>query len=226
MNKTIPLVKLMVTIVDRGKRDTVIRILKEEHIHFHYLTFGLGTASSELLEYLGIGEPKKDVVLSLVSEERIQHALERLSYELHLERPGKGIVAILPLSGLSGAVCQAIGQQACEQVENGASNMENKQKYELVLAVINQGYEDQVMDAAKAAGATGGTVIHGRGIGHEEAEKFLGLSIQSEKEIVAILVPKEIKSAVMHEVSALAGLKTEAKGVLLALPVDSILGLN
>lgn len=225
MNKTIPQIKLMVTIVDRGKRETVIRLLEENHIDFHYTMFGLGTASSEWMEYLGLGEPKKDIILSLVPIGQTQKALEHLSCALHLERPGKGIIAVLPLSGLSGAVCQTVGQQECEQAENGGT-MENKQKHELVLAVINQGYVDEVIDAAKAAGANGGTVLHGRGIGHEEAEKFLGISIQSEKEIVAIFVPKEIKSAVMHEISAAAGLKTKAMGVLLSLPVDSILGIS
>lgn len=217
-------IKTMVTIVDRGKRNQVIDILTKEHIHFHYLCFGLGTASSELLDYLGIGEPKKDIIISLLPAGKVPQAQQRLSYELHLEKPGKGIVFTLPLSGMTGKVSQAI----CENciIESGETDMENKAKYELVMAIVNQGYVDLVMEAARSVGATGGTVVNGRGIGHDDAEKFLGLSIQSEKEIVTILVKKELKSQIMHEISVVAGLNTDAKGILLSLPVDSIVGLQ
>ena len=217
-------IKLMITIVDRGKRDKVIKIYNEEHIDFHFLCFGLGTASSELLDYLGIGETKKDVILSLVPDIKVDEMQKTLAKKLSLTSAGKGIVFTLPLSGLSGPVSHAICEE-CEVTEKGAKEMESNRAYDLILAVVNHGYTDQVMDAAKSVGATGGTVLHARGIGHEESEKFLGISIQSEKEIVSILVKKEDKAKVMQEIAAIAGLKTEAKGILLSLPVDSIIGL-
>lgn len=223
MNTT-TVMKLMVTIVDRGKRDQVIKVLDHEQLHFHYQMFGLGTASSEILDYLGIGESKKDIIFSIAPSFKTERAAQKLSYELQLEKPGHGILFTIPLSGISSKVSKAICE-VCEQ-ESGDKYMNQVQKNELILVIVNQGYVDQVMDAAKVAGARGGTVIHGRGIGHEEAQKFLGLSIQSEKEIIMILVPKEIKASVMQEVSTAAGLHTEAMGVLLSLPVESMIGLK
>ncbi|NLM50128.1 MAG: P-II family nitrogen regulator, partial [Clostridiaceae bacterium] len=82
------------------------------------------------------------------------------------------------------------------------------------------------MDAAKSAGARGGTVIEARGIGYEEAEKFLGVSIQAEKTIVAILCKKEEKHNIMLAINKEAGLKTQARGVLISMPVSDILGIN
>ena len=104
--------------------------------------------------------------------------------------------------------------------------MEESIKFELVIAVVNPGYCDQAVSAARGAGATGGTVIHARDVSHESAEKFFGISIQQEREIVAILIKKEIKQAVMQAVNLAVGAKTPAKGLIFALPVDDLIGLT
>lgn len=101
--------------------------------------------------------------------------------------------------------------------------MEN---YELILVIIAKGYSDVVMQAARKAGATGGTVISARGLSSEEAEKFFGITIQPEKEIVFILVPQAIRTDVMREVCAEAGLNTQGRGIAFSLPVCDALGLN
>lgn len=84
-------------------------------------------------------------------------------------------------------------------------------QYEMVLCIVNAGYSEVVMDAAKEVGARGGTVIHARGTANKEAEQFFHITIQPDKEIVMILVPAEIKDAVLHAVYQSAGLKTEGQ---------------
>lgn len=99
-------------------------------------------------------------------------------------------------------------------------------KYELILCIVNTGFSDTVMDAAKEKGARGGTVIHARGTANKEAEEFFHITIQPDKEIVMILVPAEIRDDVLHALYQSAGLKTDGQGIAFALPVNNVVGLS
>ncbi len=99
-------------------------------------------------------------------------------------------------------------------------------KYELVLCIVNTGFSETVMDAAKEVGARGGTVIHARGTANKEAEQFFNITIQPDKEIVLILVPAEIKDDVLHAIYRTAGLKSEGQGIAFSLAVDDAVGLS
>lgn len=103
--------------------------------------------------------------------------------------------------------------------------MDNQRQYDLILTVINRGFADQVVDAARRAGAHGGTVFYARGTGIHEVEKFFAIAIQPEKEIVLNLVRHEDTQKVMHSIVASAGLKTEGKGLAFALPVSDVVGI-
>ena len=98
--------------------------------------------------------------------------------------------------------------------------------YEMIMCVIDAGFSETVMDAAKEVGARGGTVIHARGTANKEAEQFFNISIQPDKEIVMILVPAEIKDDVLHALYRSAGLKTEGHGIAFSLPVDDVVGIS
>ncbi len=98
--------------------------------------------------------------------------------------------------------------------------------YEVVFCIVNEGFSDVVMEAAKEAGARGGTVIHARGTANKESEKFFHITIQPEKEIVMILVPAEIKDDVLHALYRNAGLKTEGQGIAFSMAVDEVVGMS
>ena len=99
-------------------------------------------------------------------------------------------------------------------------------KYEVVFCIINAGFSDTVMTAARKAGATGGTILKGRGIAGREAEELYKIAIQPEKEVVMILVPKNIKDAVLRSVNDYAGLNTDGQGIAFSLPVEKAIGLK
>ena len=99
-------------------------------------------------------------------------------------------------------------------------------EYEAVLCIVNAGYSDVVMDAAREVGARGGTVIHARGTANKEAEQFFHITIQPDKEIVMILVPSAIKDDVLHTLYRNVGLKTEGQGIAFSLPVDEVVGIS
>ena len=98
--------------------------------------------------------------------------------------------------------------------------------HEAIFCIVNSGYSETVMDAAKKLGARGGTVINARGTANKDAETFFGISIQPEKEIVMILVPSQIKDDILHAIYKEAGLDSAGQGIAFALPVDAVVGLS
>lgn len=102
----------------------------------------------------------------------------------------------------------------------------SEQKYEMIISIVNAGFSETVMDAAKEAGARGGTLIRGRGTANREAEEYFHINIQPDKEILMILVPVEIKDDVLKSIYKSAGLGTDGQGIAFSLPVDRTVGLR
>ena len=101
-----------------------------------------------------------------------------------------------------------------------------KFQHECIVCIVNAGFSDAVMDAAKEFGARGGTVVHARGTASQEAEKIFQITIQPDKEMVMILVPTEIKDDILHALYRAVGLKTPGQGIAFSLPVDGVVGLT
>ena len=93
-------------------------------------------------------------------------------------------------------------------------------KFQLLVCIVNAGFSQNVMEAARAAGARGGSIIRGRGSANPEAEEFFNISIQPDKEVILILVTDEIKDAVMTAVFKNSGLSTDGQGIAYSLPVE------
>ena len=98
-------------------------------------------------------------------------------------------------------------------------------KHEVIFCVVNAGFSEAVMDAAKEFGARGGTVIHARGTANGEAEKLYQITVQPEKEIVMILVSSDIKNDILHALYRAVGLNTPGQGIAFSMPVDAAVGL-
>ena len=99
-----------------------------------------------------------------------------------------------------------------------------KVENELIVCIINDGFSDLVMLAAKNAGARGGNIFHGKGTGNSDIEKFFGISITPEKEIVFIIVNAEEKDAIVSAIYKEAGLDTRGQGIIFTLPVSDFVG--
>ena len=104
--------------------------------------------------------------------------------------------------------------------------MAEKEKYEVIVVIVNEGHSDKVMDAAREAGARGGTISHARGSGTKEMEKKYGIAITPQKEMLYILVNEKIRDAVMNAVNTAAGLDTLGQGIVFSLPVDNVSGVK
>ena len=104
--------------------------------------------------------------------------------------------------------------------------MKQAYEYEVIFCIVNSGYGEAVMDAARTVGARGGTIINARGTASLDAEKIFGITVQPEKEIVMILVPSELKDDILHAIYKEAGLDSAGQGIAFALPVDAVVGLS
>lgn len=104
--------------------------------------------------------------------------------------------------------------------------MENKEQFEVIVVIVNEGHSDQVMDAARDAGARGGTICHARGSGNKEMEKLYGIVITPQKDMIYILVNVKIRDQVMSNINKVAGLETMGQGIIFSLPVNNISGIK
>ena len=101
-----------------------------------------------------------------------------------------------------------------------------EQNCEMILCIVNSGFSDAAMEAARRFGARGGTVVRARGTANPEAEKIFGITVEPEKEIVMILVPSDLRDDILHALYEAVGTKTPGHGIVFSLPVDETVGLN
>jgi nitrogen regulatory protein PII len=154
--------------------------------------------------------------------------------------PGAGIGFSVPLSGVNAPVLsrfnESLKNAAPEAPRAGPENNEGaymreeittaEPKCDLIVAVLNQGYSEEFMSAAREAGAGGGTVISARGLTHERAVKFFGISVQDEKEIIIILSKRDKMLPIMEAVSKSFGVAAKAQGIIFSLPAENITGIT
>ncbi len=216
---------LMVTIVDRKIGKKYQSLYKENEHHVMFSSLGFGTAASEILNYLGLEATEKAVIFSVQEEEKWLHIKRQLQRKLRIDAPGGGIAFIIPLSSIGGKK----SLQFLLEKQNYQKEEESTLKdtvHELIIVIANQGNIELVMDAARGAGAYGGTVIHARGTGMEKAEQFLGFSLASEKEMIFIVAQKEQKNNIMKAIMENAGSDSRAKSIVFSLPVTDTAGLR
>ena len=212
-------VDLIVTVTDRGREEQFAAWFRSQGVVLVLTALGRGTAATEVLDFLGLEDTEKAVLFCVAP--RSPRLVRRAERELWLDVPGQGILMTVPVNSISAG---ARGYLLHEQ--EGEAVMERECTHDLIFVIANQGSTDLVMDAAREAGAAGGTVIHAKGTGTELARKFLGVSIATEREILLILTRRETKKAIMKAVTAHAGAQTPAQALVFSLPVESVAGLR
>ena len=216
---------LMVTITERSKLTTFLSFYRERQVPVQFISLALGTASNETLNYLGLERSDKCVFASFVTDEKWEELRRVLRRELQIDVPGMGIAFTVPLSSIGGRrELQFLTEH--QNYQKGEESTMKDTKYELLVVIANHGYSDLIMDAARGAGAAGGTLIHATTLNNRKAEQLIGVTLQQETEVLMILTRREGKLAIMRAVQETAGLKTDAGGVLFSLPVDNLIGVG
>ena len=215
----------MITITGKNQGERFSSLFKTEQLPVMLLTLGAGTASSEMLDYFGMESREKIVIFTVVTQESWRRVKRQMEEKLNIDVPGTGISFIVPVSSVGGGKAfryLLAGQAYIKEEETELKNTE----YELIIVISNYGYNNLVMDAAREAGAGGGTVVHSRGTGREKAEKFLGVTLAEEKEMTFIVTRSEKKNDIMKAIMEKAGLESKAKSILFSLPVTETTGLR
>lgn len=216
---------VMTTIIDRNKGKKYLNLYKEDKIEVMFITLGKGTASGDVLDYLGLEATEKAVIFTVLEESKWAETKKDLQKKLQIDAPGEGIAFIVPLSSIGGKKTLQF-LTASQEFQKEEESVLKDTVYELIIVIANQGYIELVMDAARGAGAYGGTVIHAKGTGMEQAEKFMGVSLAAEKEMIFIVAKKEQKNEIMKAVMEQAGMESKAKSIVFSLPVTDTAGLR
>jgi len=199
---------------------------KELGIPVHYHVLADGTASGEIADMLGVGSTEKSVLMTTLPKTYAKKLLKRMRDELYLGTPNSGVAFTVPLSAGSAGLIRLAApfEEEEEAAEKEGEKMEIK--HTIIMAFVNQGFSEEVMAAARPAGARGGTVFHSRHVGSEESKQLWGITIQEEREIVLILASSDKKSAIMQAITEKCGMDSEAHGFVISMPVDNVEGLN
>ncbi len=203
-------------------------LLEEEKLPVHYQFFAQGTASSRIMDLLGLGGVDKLVLCALAPEPFAKRILGLMRERLQLKKPNSGVAFTVSLTAGTAGLMRLVDplKPDGETMQNERmGEMMKEQEYSMIVALVNQGFSEDVMKAANRAGAKGGTVFHCRRTGSEEAARFWGITIQQEREVVMILAPRAEKAGIMEAVNADCGVQSEAQGMVFSLPVDDIAGL-
>lgn len=215
----------MTTIVERKMADKYLHVFQENNLHVVYRTLGFGTVSNEILDYLGLETNEKAVSFSVVEEQTWVQIKRQLEKKLHIDAPGGGISFIIPVSSIGGKkTLQFLIEN--ENYQKGEETTLKNTAHELIIVIAQQGYTELIMEAARGAGAYGGTIIHAKGTGMELAEKFMHMSLAAEKEIVFIVTKTEQKNSIMQAIMQKAGADSKAKAITFSLPVSDTAGLR
>ena len=229
-NETPPMLRTLVLIVNANKSPRVTGVLDRHPSHIRHQFYADGTATSEILDILGLGVVEKMVTVCVLPSLSAKQLLNDLSDELTLHLPGKGVAFTIPVSGIAGGALSLINNdntpKGLDTTKNEVTNMEISIGYHLIVAAVNQGYSEAIADTAKQAGATGGTVWSARKSGLEEPMKLLGAAMQGEQEIVSILAEKDKKLDIMNAINEKYGIASEAHGIIFSLPVENVVGLG
>ena len=216
---------LLITIVQRSDAEEYETFYLRNGVNVTYSTMCNGTAHAKTLSLLGIERTEKTMLLSMVSGSTLETITRRLTVEMKIDLPNRGVAMAIPLSGVGGA--KTLEYFTTDEGSEAENTEEKKMQsdYELIVAIYEKGYTDLVMDAAREAGAGGGTTIRAKGTG-AGAEKFFGLSLAVEKEIVFIVSQVSKKKDIMKAIMQKAGTETKAHALVFSLPVSETAGFR
>ena len=217
---------LLITIVRRKDANEYEEFYRGEGVEVVYTTPCNGTAHGKTLDILGIERTEKSMLLSTVTANTLKTLKRRLTLDMKIDLPDRGVAMAVPLSGVGGSRTLeyfTAGQVLADTTKTEDDTMQST--HELIMAIYEKGYTDLVMDAAREAGAGGGTTINAKGTG-VGAEKFFGLSLAVEKEIVLIVSDVEKKKDIMKAIMQKAGVDSKAHALVFSLPVSATAGFR
>lgn len=223
-------VKLLIGVISKEDVSEFTDAVNELAVAVHFAGIAAGTAKSNYLSYLGLGEIERRLTMSMIPEYAEKQILKSINKRLKLYLPGQGIAFTVPMSAVSSIMSNAILSKLDrdEQTKNAEGKKMSKaaNKHDLIVAVVNQKYTEKVLESTRLAGATGASLLHTRSISNERAEQIIGTTLKQETDTIFLLTASEYKVKIMEAIRDTAGLKTEGGAVIFSVPVDAITGIG
>ena len=216
-------INLVITILNRSRLHN-IRLLYERNNLTPLITMlGNGTATPSQLGVLGLDASEKALIAAMAQGSEINTFFKQAKREMMIDVPGNGVMMSVPIKSVGGG-------RALAYMTNGKELDTDKPSldftHELIVVVMNSGYTEDVMDAARAEGAGGGTVLHAKGTGAKLANRFFGVSLAEEKEVLLIAESSQRKTAIMRAIAEKMGPTTPAGAIAFSVPISEIAGIR
>ena len=208
---------LAIVVVPKGLGSKIVHTAMENGLSGGTVLYGTGIAHSFVSHLVGGLLAKKEIVLMAGIKDTVRKCIKVLKDRFDFDKPGAGIAFTIP-------VCGIFGTKACN-----CDNIEDEGAYvtmhKLIMTIVDKGKSAEVVDAAIKCGASGGTVIGGRGSGLHETQKVFSMYIEPEKEIVMIVARTEKVKKITLAISEELNLNEEGKGIIFVLNVSEAYGL-
>ena len=208
--------EMLVVIVEHNKASKVLHLADEKGVTASVAMLGRGTASRTIFDYLGLNDKKKAVLMLFGKTEEIMDLADYLVEKLEMDKPNHGIAYIESAFNVFGTEDNANGSENIKRGEN---------MYNAIYTIVEKGNADDVIEAAQKGGSRGGTVMHARGSGSEEARKVFNMLIEPEKEIVLIISEEAKTKDIVESIRKETGIEEQGKGIIFVTRVVNTYGL-
>lgn len=205
-------------IVNFGLGSKLLQSAKNHGISGGTVLLGKGTVNNRILEFLGLSDIRKEIVLMVADKKTVEYVLDKLDEEFKFEKPNHGIA-------FTTSVCSLVGTSHCKSDILYEEKGVGENMYHAITVIVEKGNAELVIDAATSAGSTGGTIINARGSGIHETLKLFSMNIEPEKEIVLILSKKENTQAIVSSIREQLKIDEPGNGILFIQDVNKTYGL-
>ena len=212
----------LIAITDRDRAPELAALCQSAGLPLTLTKLGRGTAPHEALSVYDLDATPKAVVSAVADGEQTRQIFRAARRRLQIDIPGHGVMLAVPLKSVAGG--RTLAYLTDNRETGGTPDMDFT--HELIVVILNEGYSDLVMDAARDAGAGGGTVLHAKGTGRGRAERFFGVSLADEKDMVYIVAASDEKAAIMRAIQEKTGPGTKAGAICFSLPITAVAGLR
>jgi nitrogen regulatory protein PII len=210
---------LICVIVNYGLAGRVLQKAKKAGIPGSTIFFGRGTVNSSLLNFLSLYDERKEIIIMGADQCTADHAFDELNKHFRFDKPNHGIIFTISLLDVVGSRCCISEHHYKKETEV------NKYMYELIITIVNRGKAEDVIEAAKAAGAKGGTIINARGSGINETSKLFNMEIEPEKEMVIIITNKEISKDIVTSIREKLEIDKPGNGIVFIQDIKEAYGI-
>lgn len=213
--------RLIVTIVPHNTGELITKTAVKAGASGSTILMGRGTAENAIIQLLGLGDSEKDITWTLVSDEEYRTVFDEIKNSTLTKKAHFGIMFSINVNSFSKA--------GKKELIQGGSNMADKsegQGFQVLNVIVNKGYAEDAMAAARKAGAGGGTIIGARGTAKEGDAKFFGMDIVPEKELLLIIVPEDKKAAVTDAISELPCFSKAGSGIIFSSSANDFIFLG